>query len=107
MKKSKTTNGRLAATGTRAPGKFEKEKCQKELQKIKKRIDDFQNLLNAERKHALLIVLQGMDASGKDGAIKNVFQEVNPMGCRVISFKIPTEEEISHDFLWRVHKEAP
>ena len=58
----------------------------------------------AQGKHSILVVLQGMDASGKSGACKNVFKEVNPMGIRVHSFKAPSKEELSHDYLWRVHK---
>ena len=54
-----------------------------------------------------MVILQGMDASGKDGAVKHVFSSVNPQGIRVKSFKAPTEEELSHDFLWRIHKYTP
>jgi len=66
-----------------------------------------QNLLYAESKHALLVVIQGMDASGKDGAVKNVFEAINPQGCRVMSFKEPTPLEMKHDFLWRIHQHVP
>lgn len=72
-----------------------------------KELSELQNLLYAERKHAVLVVLQGMDASGKDGAIRNVFGQMNPQGVQVQSFKVPTEEELSHDFLWRIHRHAP
>jgi PPK2 family polyphosphate:nucleotide phosphotransferase len=65
---------------------------------------DLHDLLYAEQKHALLIVLQGMDAAGKDGTIKHVMSGVNPSGCTVTSFKVPTAEEAAHDFLWRIHK---
>jgi PPK2 family polyphosphate:nucleotide phosphotransferase len=61
----------------------------------------------AERKHALLVVLQGMDGSGKDGTIRHVMTGLNPQGCHVTSFKVPTPEEAAHDFLWRVHRAAP
>lgn len=97
----------LSKTDTTAPDKFNKEKTKKELLKIKLRLEELQNVLFAEGKHSLLIVLQGMDASGKDGAIKNVFEAVNPMGCRVIPFKQPTEIEVKHDFLWRIHQHVP
>ncbi len=97
----------LSKTDTTAPDKFNKEKTKKELLKIKLRLEELQNVLFAEGKHSLLIVLQGMDASGKDGAIKNVFEAVNPMGCRVIPFKQPTEMEVKHDFLWRIHQHVP
>lgn len=71
------------------------------------RLADFQDRLWAEKARSLLVVLQGMDASGKDGTIKRVFSGVNPQGVKVASFKQPTPEELGHDFLWRVHKEAP
>lgn len=66
-----------------------------------------QNLLFADRRHALLVVLQGRDASGKDGTIKNVFDGCNPQGCLVTSFGVPTPLELAHDFLWRVHAAVP
>jgi PPK2 family polyphosphate:nucleotide phosphotransferase len=72
-----------------------------------KRLRDLQEVLWAEDKHSLLIVLQANDAGGKDGTIKHVFRGVNPQGCRVTSFKVPSEEELDHDFLWRVHKAVP
>jgi PPK2 family polyphosphate:nucleotide phosphotransferase len=98
---------KLLAIDTRAPKKMSKENIKKETQKLKFKIEELQNLMYAEGKHALLIILQGMDASGKDGTIKNVFDAVNPMGCRVVSFKKPTELEMKHDFLWRVHQQVP
>jgi PPK2 family polyphosphate:nucleotide phosphotransferase len=70
-------------------------------------LNELQNILYAESKHALLVILQGMDASGKDGVIRNVFSSFNPQGVRVKSFKSPTAEELSHDFLWRVHPHTP
>jgi PPK2 family polyphosphate:nucleotide phosphotransferase len=66
-----------------------------------------QNLLYAEHRHSILIVLQALDAGGKDGTIKHVFSGVNPQGVRVASFKQPTAPELAHDFLWRVHPHAP
>lgn len=71
------------------------------------RIDELQYLMYAERRHALLVVLQGMDAAGKDGTIRHVITGFNPQGCRVVSFKAPTPEELAHDFLWRVHAAIP
>jgi PPK2 family polyphosphate:nucleotide phosphotransferase len=68
---------------------------------------DLQESLYAEHKHAVLFVLQGMDTSGKDGTIEHVFDGVNPQGVSVATFKVPTSEELSHDFLWRVHKRTP
>ena len=98
---------KLKTIDTRAPKKLLKENIKKETQKLKFRLEELQNLMYAESKHALLIVLQGMDASGKDGVSKNVFDAVNPMGCRVIPFKKPTDLEMKHDFLWRIHANAP
>src|SRR5438067_64848 len=66
-----------------------------------------QDRLWAEARRSLLVVLQGMDASGKDGTIRHVFQGVNPQATRVVSFKEPTPEELAHDFLWRVHRVCP
>lgn len=70
-------------------------------------LDQLQERLYANGTRALLIVLQGMDTSGKDGTIKHVMSGVNPQGCKVVSFKPPSAEELSHDFLWRVHQKAP
>jgi PPK2 family polyphosphate:nucleotide phosphotransferase len=72
-----------------------------------KRISDLQRVLYADARYALLIVLQGRDASGKDGTIRKVFTAVNPQGCSVASFKAPTELEQRHDFLWRIHAQVP
>jgi PPK2 family polyphosphate:nucleotide phosphotransferase len=66
-----------------------------------------QERLYAEGRRSLLVVLQAMDAGGKDGTIEHVFRGLNPVGCRVVSFKVPTEEERSHDFLWRIHAKTP
>ena len=71
------------------------------------RMAELQNVLYAEDKHALLIVLQAMDVGGKDGTIRSIMSGVNPQGVQVTSFKKPTEEELSHDFLWRVHRAVP
>jgi PPK2 family polyphosphate:nucleotide phosphotransferase len=98
---------KLKNISTCAPEKLNKEHVKKETQKLKFKLEELQNLMFAESKHAILIILQGMDASGKDGAVKNVFEVVNPMGCRVYSFKQPSEIEMKHDFLWRVHRETP
>ena len=67
----------------------------------------YQQKLYAESKQSLLIVLQALDAGGKDGTIRKVFEPINPQGCSVTSFKAPTSHELSHDYLWRIHKEAP
>jgi PPK2 family polyphosphate:nucleotide phosphotransferase len=71
------------------------------------RIDNLQYRLSAERKRALLIILQALDAGGKDGTIRHVMSGMNPQGCKVTSFKVPTAEEAAHDFLWRIHKAVP
>ncbi|MEP7234753.1 MAG: PPK2 family polyphosphate kinase [Ignavibacteriota bacterium] len=92
---------------TSPPKGIDKKDAEHELKKIKKEVFNLQNMLYAERKHSLLIVLQGMDTAGKDGTISHVFTSVNPMGCNVHSFKTPTAEEASHDFLWRIHRQAP
>jgi PPK2 family polyphosphate:nucleotide phosphotransferase len=77
------------------------------LEKRLERIADIQERLYAESKQALLLIFQGMDTSGKDGATKSVMREVNPQGVEVTSFKAPSKEELSHDFLWRVEKRIP
>ncbi|HWC73395.1 MAG TPA: polyphosphate kinase 2 family protein [Gemmatimonadales bacterium] len=71
------------------------------------RLDELQYLMYAEHRRALLVVLQGMDAAGKDGTIRHVIKGFNPQGCRVTAFKTPTPEEAAHDFLWRVHPAVP
>lgn len=92
---------------TVAPDDIKKPEANEQLKKLRKRLFELQNLLYAEKKHALLIVLQGMDTAGKDGTIRHVFTSVNPQGCRVHSFKTPTPEEYSHDFLWRIYAQLP
>jgi PPK2 family polyphosphate:nucleotide phosphotransferase len=78
-----------------------------ELEQLGKELGELQELLAAAHHQSLLIVLQGMDTSGKDGTIRHVLSHVNPQGCVVHSFKEPTPEELAHDFLWRVHKVTP
>jgi PPK2 family polyphosphate:nucleotide phosphotransferase len=98
---------KLDKTDTRAPEKFDKEKTKAKTQILLAELNELQNILYAESKHAVLIVIQGMDASGKDGAIRHVFGNLNPQGVMVQSYKVPTAEELSHDFLWRIHKHTP
>jgi PPK2 family polyphosphate:nucleotide phosphotransferase len=98
---------KLKDIDTRAPKSFSKEKTKKALATILEDLDKLQNLLYAENKHSLLIVIQGMDASGKDGLTRDVFTSMNPQGVNVLSFKEPTAEELAHDFLWRIHTHAP
>ena len=77
------------------------------LAELAPHIDTLQNLLYAERKHKVLIVLQGMDTAGKDGTIRHVFSAVDPLGVRAANFRAPAGEELEHDFLWRVHRQVP
>ncbi len=88
-------------------GDLTKEEMKKEIKKNIKKIKILQEKLYAESKQSLLIVLQALDAGGKDGTIRKVFGKINPQGCRVTSFKVPSDEEKAHDFLWRIHKEVP
>ena|ERR1035437_162448 len=92
---------------TNAPDGFEKDKTKEKTADLILKLRDLQAVLYAESKRSLLIVLQGIDASGKDGTVKHVFTGVNPMGCNVHSYKEPTILDFSHDFLWRVHSNAP
>jgi len=89
-------------------GKYESEESAlAESELLVRKLDRLQYLMHAERKHSLLIVLQGMDACGKDGVIRHLLTGMNPAGCRVVGFKRPKQEELDHDFLWRVHPHLP
>ncbi len=88
-----------------APG--DKDATHKASKAMQKDLAGLQERLYAEGEQSLLVVLQALDAGGKDGTIKHVFGGLNPAGCRVVSFKVPSAEERSHDFLWRVHARAP
>ncbi len=92
---------------TNPPSGLKKKEAVERLMDMHKRLYSLQNLFYAEKKHAMLIILQGMDTSGKDGTIRHVFSCINPQGCYVKSFKTPTEEERLHDFLWRISKNLP
>lgn len=98
---------RLKDYPTRAPDDLDKDEAEKITKDRAEQIADLLHLLVAEQKHAVLVVLQGMDASGKDGAMRNVFGACSPHGLRIASWKKPTELEFAHDFLWRIHKEVP
>ncbi|MGB8214409.1 MAG: polyphosphate kinase 2 family protein [Anaerolineales bacterium] len=87
--------------------KGDKKAAQPEIAKLVQKLDTLQELLYAEHKHKMLIVLQAMDTGGKDGTIRHVFSGVNPSGVRVASFKQPSAEELQHDYLWRIHKQTP
>jgi len=84
-----------------------KDEGRAKLTELQKELSDLQELLYAEHQQRLLVILQGMDTSGKDGAIRHVFKGVNPQGVRVVSFKAPSEREREHDYLWRVHQHTP
>ena len=89
-------------------GQFKsKDEARAQLTQNIEQIAELQNILYAENKHALLIVLQAMDAGGKDGTIRSIMSGINPQGVRVTSFKQPTVEELAHDFLWRIHQAVP
>jgi PPK2 family polyphosphate:nucleotide phosphotransferase len=98
---------KLGDIDTRAPKDWDKQETKNRLADILAELDELQNLLYAESKHSLLVVIQGMDASGKDGLIRNVFGKLNPQGVLVKSFKAPSADELAHDFLWRIHAHAP
>ncbi len=99
---------RLADYDPNYTGPYTRKKdVQKQLKHNRRRLRALQEVLYAEHKHALLVVLQAMDAGGKDGSIRHVMRGVNPQGVQVTSFKVPTPEELAHDFLWRVHRRVP
>jgi len=116
MKSLKTNNKLFVKPGTKVNLKDwkpsaqkvkSKESTVKELDQIMNRISKLQTMLYAENKRSLLIVLQGIDTAGKDGTIRHVMGALNPQSCRVESFKVPSTEELSHDYLWRVHRVTP
>jgi PPK2 family polyphosphate:nucleotide phosphotransferase len=86
---------------------LEKESAREETTRLCLRIAELQELLHANASHSLIILLQGMDTSGKDGAAKRVLEFVNPTGVETANFKAPSTEELAHDFLWRIHKAVP
>jgi PPK2 family polyphosphate:nucleotide phosphotransferase len=89
-------------------GRYESpEAAMTETRSLLKKLDRLQYVMHAERKHSLLIVLQGLDACGKDGVIRHMLHGMNPAGCRVVGFKRPKPEDLDHDFLWRIHPHLP
>ena len=92
---------RLAKTDTDRTAGLTKSAGIARLDALSEQLGELQELLFAARQDAVLVVLQGIDTSGKDGTIRSVLVDVNPLGCRVKSFKVPTEEELAHDFVWR------
>lgn len=89
------------------PGCKDKQEAEERLARNLERIDELQYRLYAEAQRSLLIVLQGMDTSGKDGVIRKTMTVFNPQGCKVWPFKVPTPDEAAHDFLWRIHRATP
>lgn len=85
----------------------DRQAADEEVGALREELTDFQERLWAERRQALLIVLQALDGGGKDGTVRKVFTAFNPQGTRVTGFGVPTEEELAHDFLWRIHPNAP
>ena len=88
-------------------GGLDKDKGKAEVERLAVRIDELQNILYAAKSHAVLLLMQGIDTSGKDGVVKDVFAATSPIGVRVVSFGVPTAEELAHDYLWRYRKEMP
>lgn len=86
---------------------YSKEEAEAEIAGLRIRINDLQDRLYADERYAMLVVLQGIDTAGKDSTINSVFQEVGPIGLQVASFKVPTPEELAHDYLWRYKKQLP
>lgn len=103
------TPARLTDAEARLPDQAEvdKDDLKRELDELTDRLDRLQRRLYAEGRRALLVVLQGRDASGKDGTLRKVFGPLDPLGAPATSFKAPTEEELRHDFLWRIHRAVP
>ena len=98
---------RLAEIDPADAAGLDKETGKALLDRLDDELGELQDLLYAAAEHSVLLVLQGLDTSGKDGTIKRVLRGVNPVGCRIVSFKVPTATELAHDFLWRVHARVP
>ncbi|HEX8701103.1 MAG TPA: PPK2 family polyphosphate kinase, partial [Myxococcaceae bacterium] len=98
---------RLDKISEKPPKKLTEEAAQKELAKLGEELFDLQDLLWGARRNSVLVILQGRDSAGKDGAIKHVAGFLNPRGVHVTSFGAPTPEELEHDFLWRIHRHTP
>jgi PPK2 family polyphosphate:nucleotide phosphotransferase len=100
-------NYKFQSLSTRAPKDFEKEHIKDKTAHLLQELKELQKVLYAQSGYSVLIILQGLDASGKDGVVNKVFSGLNPLGVNVAAFKVPTAEELSHDFLWRIHKQVP
>jgi PPK2 family polyphosphate:nucleotide phosphotransferase len=103
--------GTKAAIARRDPGDklgfADKQEGRRRLEQLHEKLGDLHDRLFGEARRSVLLVLQGIDASGKDGVIRGVFTGLNPQGCRVVSFRAPTTTELAHDYLWRIHSELP
>ena len=97
----------LSKISTKPPKDYDKDSIKKKLKKITKEIGELVEIMTAEKKHSLLVVVQGMDSSGKDGSTREVFKYCSPSMVSAVGYGKPSDEELSHDFLWRVHKHAP
>ncbi|EPG74170.1 polyphosphate:nucleotide phosphotransferase, PPK2 family [Leptospira fainei serovar Hurstbridge str. BUT 6] len=97
----------LKQISTEPPNDVKKEKAEEDRIDHLNRIGELQTRLFASKEKAILIVLQGMDTSGKDGTVKKLFTVLNPLGCTCVGWKIPNQEEQGHDFLWRIHRSTP
>ena len=98
---------KLSDYPTKKPDGFNKREIKAKTIEIAQEIAELAGIMYAQKKHSLLVVFQGMDSSGKDGATRNVFQNCSPSFISAKSYKKPSDEEFDHDFLWRVSKEAP
>jgi PPK2 family polyphosphate:nucleotide phosphotransferase len=101
------SNVKLSDFATRYEDDLDKKEGKAQLAEKAVALSQLQELLYAEHKHKVLIVLQGIDTSGKDSTIRHVFGDVNPQGTKVANFKVPTEKELDHEYLWRVHPHTP
>ncbi len=98
---------KLSEIPTMPPPDADEEKLKDKTGKLAEKLGELQKVMFAQKRHSALVIFQGMDASGKDGAVKHVFKDCHAQGIQVYSFKKPSEEEFAHDFLWRVHKRVP
>ena len=98
---------KLNSLSTKAPEHLKKDEIKAKTKELVKKIGELSEVMHAEKKHALLIVLQAMDGSGKDSTVKNVLGKVDPVAITTVGYNKPTDEEFAHDFLWRIHKNTP
>jgi len=102
-------NGKVSLRNfpTDSDGGLDKEKTKVETAKLCEHLGELQQLFYANSTHSVLLLFQGLDASGKDGAVRSVLREINPAGVETANFKVPSDEERAHDFIWRIHKAVP